>query len=46
MKLANSVWINKDLDVKSEYIDTLSKYYNPEVYQTNFDSSGKKNICK
>lgn len=46
MKLANSVWINKDLDVKSEYIDTLSKYYNPGVYQTNFDSNDKKNICK
>lgn len=46
MKLANSVWVNKNFDVKSEYIDTLSKYYNPGVYQTNFESSGKKNICK
>ena len=23
MKLANSVWINKDLDVKSEYFDKV-----------------------
>ncbi len=45
-KMANSLWVKKDFEVKNSYINDLTTYYNAELYGTMFDETGKENIAK
>lgn len=46
MRLANSFWVNLDLDVKEEYSITLKDYYYASGYKSLFNDETQENMCK
>ena len=46
--VANSIWVNTDnnrnIDLKEDYLNTVSKYYNPMVTGLPFDDAAKDQI--
>lgn len=45
-RMANSIWINNNFNVKEEFLKDLQDNYYAEAYHTNFDDQGKENIVK
>lgn len=43
-EIANSIWINKSITVKENFITTNSNYYNATVEKLNFDDANSVNI--
>ena len=39
LQLANSLWVKEGLSPKQNFVDTLSAYYNAEVYQADFSKA-------
>lgn len=49
LKLANSIWINKRLNVKENFVETNKKYFDAEIKTIPFDNGAVKKInswCK
>ena len=44
--ISNSYWINLDINVKDEYINTLNDYYFAEGFKCKFDNEAKSNMAK
>lgn len=45
-RLANSYWVDYDLEIKDEYVNNLLSYYNAEGFSCEFNDNTKSNIVK
>ncbi len=46
LRIANSIWLHKNMSFKDEYVNTLCNDYKADIFRAAFDSETKKNILK